>query len=131
MRWATNAELVYDMMERYEQETPDLPTPMSGAIKDLRVKLITEEFNEVMDSINNNEPMKNVAKELVDLLVVTYGTLIAMGVDANAAFREVHTSNLSKFGDDGKPIKNEFGKVIKSDNYVPADLTDLCTPCIQ
>jgi len=128
MRWATNAELVYDMMERYEQETPEYPVPMSGATKALRVKLITEEFNEVMDAINNNEPMKNVAKELVDLLVVTYGTLIAMGVDANAAFREVHMSNLSKFGDDGKPIKNEFGKVIKSANYVPADLTDLCTP---
>ena len=121
----TNSLMVKQMMEAYRQSVPAVPVPMDGETAELRKRLITEEYHEVMDAINNNEPLRDLAKELCDLLVVTYGTLLAMGVNPDYAFRLVHTSNMSKLGDDGRPIKNEFGKVIKSENYKPADMNKI------
>lgn len=62
------------------------------------------------------------AKEAADLHYVTYGTEAAFGINADAAMAEVHRSNMSKLDDDGKPIKNEHGKVLKGPNYKPADM---------
>jgi len=64
----------------------------------------------------------NLAKELADLLYVVYGTAAAYGIPIDDVYREVHRSNMSKLGPDGKPIYREDGKVLKGPNYTPADI---------
>ena len=95
-----------------------------GDVSDLRVlraDLIREEYYEVMSAVTN----ESLLKELTDLLYVIYGTAATFGWDIDTAFNRVHQSNMSKLGDDGKPIYREDGKVLKSKNYVPPDLSDL------
>jgi predicted HAD superfamily Cof-like phosphohydrolase len=72
--------------------------------------------------------LADITKELCDILVVTYGFLVALGVDADKAFAEVHASNMSKLGEDGKPIYREDGKVLKGPNYRKADPVKLVNP---
>ena len=95
----------------------------SEALK-LRKKLIQEEYDEVMTAISD-EPDPNVLKELADLIYVVYGYAATFGWDLDEAVRRVHASNMSKLGDDGKPIYREDGKVMKSGNYKKPDLKDL------
>lgn len=92
----------------------------------LRVSLINEEAKEVSMAIYN-EPIENVAKELCDLLYVTYGTILDFGLQdkINECFNEVHRSNMSKLGKDGKPVYREDGKLLKGDNYSPANLKNI------
>lgn len=94
----------------------------------LRLKLIREEFRELSDEIldkvndlalDNHDKM---LKEAVDLLYVTYGFIEFMGYPAYAAFNEVHSSNMSKMGEDGKPIRRPDGKVLKGPNYREANI---------
>lgn len=87
----------------------------------LCMKLIHEEFDEVMWAYAE-EGRLELIKELIDLLYVTYGALAYLKVDADAAFAEVHRSNMSKLGEDGKPTYREDGKILKGPNYSPADL---------
>lgn len=89
---------------------------------DLREKLIDEEYKEVKEAIKGSS-RDSLLKELADLVYVVVGTAVAMGMDFDGAFAEVHRSNMSKLGDDGKPIYNEFGKVLKGQNYSPADMS--------
>ena len=91
----------------------------------LRLKLIKEEYEELLEAIEKGQDNEKIAKELVDLLYVVYGTGVAMGLDLDRAFDLVHTSNLSKLDDDGNPIYNSYGKVIKSVNYLPPNLSEL------
>ena len=90
----------------------------------LRKRLIMEEYLEVVAAIER-EPDENVLKELADLVYVTYGYAATFGWNLDEAVRRVHASNMSKLGDDGKPIYREDGKVLKSDNYKKPDLKDL------
>ena len=90
-------------------------------IVELRKKLIDEEFNELKDAINDNDIVE-VADALTDILVVTYGAGAAFGINLDKCFEEVHRSNMSKLSEEGKPIYNEFGKVMKGPNYSPPDL---------
>ena len=104
---------------------------------DLRLGLIEEEFNELKQAIdemdqemlvyghNSEQPrnkMVEVAKELTDLAYVVYGAAATWGIDINRCFEEVHSSNMSKLGKDGRPIYREDGKVLKGPNYRPANL---------
>lgn len=91
---------------------------------ELRRKLIEEEYVEVMCAIKNRDS-ENLLKELCDLVYVTVGTAISMGYDFNEAFRRVHESNLSKLGEDGKPIIRDDGKILKGPKYKKADLKDI------
>ena len=90
----------------------------------LRKRLITEEYTEVVDAIEQ-EPDESVLKELADLVYVTYGYAATFGWDLDEAVRRVHASNMSKLGADGKPIYRDDGKVLKSENYKKPDLKDL------
>jgi NTP pyrophosphatase (non-canonical NTP hydrolase) len=93
-----------------------------GSDKDmLRVSLVTEEYEEVLDAITPD----NLLKELADLVYVTYGFAATFGWNLDEAVRRVHASNMSKLGDDGKPIYREDGKVLKGPHYEAPDLTDL------
>ena len=92
----------------------------------LRQKLIMEEAGEVFEELERDVINKvALTKELADLLYVVHGTAVAFGLPLEPAFVRVHESNMSKFGDDGKPIYREDGKVLKGPNYHKPDLTDL------
>ena len=92
----------------------------------LRQKLIMEEAGEVFEELDRDVINKvALTKELADLLYVVHGTAVAFGLPLEPAFVRVHESNMSKFGDDGKPIYREDGKVLKGPNYHKPDLTDL------
>ena len=80
-----------------------------------------KKINELKDAINDNDIVE-VADALTDILVVTYGAGAAFGIDLDKCFNEVHRSNMSKLSEEGKPIYNEFGKVMKGPNYSPPDL---------
>lgn len=97
-------------------------TFMKGSpLEKMRKELIKEEFAEVMTA----DTAEEILKELADLIYVCYGYAATYGWDMNAAVRRVHASNMSKLGDDGKPIYREDGKIMKGPNYELPDLSDL------
>jgi NTP pyrophosphatase (non-canonical NTP hydrolase) len=120
----TNFEMVQDFHDK--TGIPDDVWPFGTALRDFRGRLLEEEFNELMDEIFDPEPdKKRLAKEIADLLYVAYGTAAAFGIPIDTVFAEVHRSNMSKLGPDGKPVKRADGKVTKGLNYKPADLSFL------
>lgn len=94
---------------------------------EFRLRLIEEEFREVqdelLDAINGQGDFFKIAKELADLKYVIYGTEALLDIPSDAVFFEVHRSNLTKLGVDGKPVRRADGKVVKGPKYEPADLT--------
>ena len=117
----TNFKSVKKFMETFGQEVKEKAEFPNEKIIDLRKKLIEEEFQELKDAIKDNDIVE-VADALTDILVVTYGAGVAFGIDLDKCFEEVHRSNMSKLSQEGKPIYNEFGKVMKGPNYSPPDL---------
>lgn len=90
----------------------------------LRLKLIHEEYLELIEAIIEEDPVA-AADALTDILYVVYGTGDCFGIDLDKCYAEVHRSNMSKLGEDGKPIRNEHGKVMKGPNYTPPNLKDI------
>ena len=117
----TNFELVEDFMEAMGQEVNAIPTFPEEEIQRLRLDLIEEELDELHYAIDNKD-MVEIADALGDLLYVVYGAGHAFGIDLDECFKEIHASNMSKLGPDGKPIKREDGKVLKPDTFFPPDL---------
>ena len=117
----TNFEKVKEFMTTFGQEVKNKAEFPNEKIVELRKKLIDEEFNELKVAINENDLIE-VADALTDILVVTYGAGVAFGIDLDKCFKEVHRSNMSKLSEDGKPIYNEFGKVMKGPNYFKPNL---------
>jgi len=93
-------------------------------IQKLRFDLIEEELDELKLGMDNQNLIE-VADALTDLLYVIYGAGQAFGIDLDECFQEVHCSNMSKLGEDGRPIKREDGKVLKPDTYFPPNLKDI------
>ena len=112
----SNFNKVKIFMDTYGQEVKNTPEFPDSKIVQLRINLIQEELNELKEAINNNDIIE-VADALTDILYVTYGAGHSFGVDLDSCFNEVQNSNMSKLGDDGKPIYNESGKVMKGPNY--------------
>ena len=112
----SNFNKVKTFMDTYGQEVKNTPEFPDSKIVQLRIDLIQEELNELKEAINNNDIIE-VADALTDILYVTYGAGHSFGVDLDSCFNEVQNSNMSKLGDDGKPIYNESGKVMKGPNY--------------
>lgn len=117
----TNFELVGDFMEAMDQEVLIYPVFPEEHIQKLRLDLIEEELDELHLGVDNIDIVE-VADALTDLLYVVYGAGHAFGIDLDECFQEVHQSNMSKLGDDGRAIKREDGKVLKPDTYFPPDL---------
>ena len=120
----TNFELVEDFMEAMEQEVNTVPTFPEEDVQKLRLDLIEEELDELHYAIDNKD-MVEIADALGDLLFVVYGAGHAFGIDLDECFKEIHASNMSKLGPDGKPIKREDGKVLKPDTFFPPDLKSI------
>ena len=117
----TNFEKVKNFMETFGQDVKSSPSFSSPKINELRYNLIKEELDEFKQALNNKD-LWEVADALTDILYVTYGAGHAFGIDLDSCFDEVQSSNMSKLGEDGKPIYNDKGKVMKGPNYFKPDL---------
>ena len=118
----SNFEKVKKFMQTFGQETKTKPSFPSDKIINLRYQLIEEELSELKTAIKKQDIVE-VADALTDILVVTYGGGIAFGINLDDCFDEVHNSNMSKLDQNGKPIYNESGKVMKGPNYFKPDLS--------
>ncbi len=112
----SNFEKVKTFMKTFGQEVKEKSGFPNEKVINLRIKLIEEELQELKEAIANKDIVE-VADAFTDNLVVTYGGGLAFGIDLDKCFEEVHNSNMSKLGENGKPIFNELGKVMKGPNY--------------
>ena len=117
----SNFNKVKAFMNTYGQDIKEKASFPEDSIVQLRVDLIEEELNELKEAIKNNDIVE-VADALTDILYVTYGAGHSFGVDLDKCFDEVQRSNMSKLGEDGNPIYNDSGKVMKGPNYSAPDL---------
>ena len=108
-------------MKTFGQDVKQSSSFSSDKINALRVNLIKEELDELIEAMNKKD-LVEVADALTDLLYVTYGAGHAFGINLDDCFEEVQNSNMSKLDNNGKPIYNENGKVMKGPNYFKPDL---------
>ena len=113
-------QMVHEFHEQFEIHVAAHPTVMDEATRKLRIALIQEEFNELIEALDTKN-LSGVAKELADLLYVVYGTAVSCGIDMKPVFREVHRSNMSKVGG----YKREDGKWVKPPTYSPAEISPI------
>ena len=121
LRDTTNSDKVAQFMRAMGQDVREKSGFPDRETIDLRLSLIEEECNELIDAINAKD-IKEVADALCDLLYVTYGAGHAFGINLQVGFQNVHLSNMSKLGEDGKPIYRDDGKVEKGPNYFPPQI---------
>ena len=117
----TNFLKVKQFMSIFGQEVKTKALIPDKNIVKLRLDLIKEELRELETAINQNDIIE-IADALTDILYVTYGAGHAFGIDLDQCFDEVQKSNMSKLNDNGLPIYNENGKVMKGPNYFKPDL---------
>ena len=117
----SNFNKVKAFMNTYGQDVKEKAEFPDNKIVQLRIDLIEEELNELKEAIKNKDIVE-VADALTDILYVTYGAGHSFGVNLDECFDEVQRSNMSKLGEDGKPIYNDSGKVMKGPNYFAPNL---------
>ena len=118
----SNFNKVGIFMKTFGQEVKSKPSFSTDKINKLRIDLIKEEVDELKEAMDNNDLLE-VADALTDILYVTYGAGHAFGINLDKCFDEVQNSNMSKLSENGEPIYNESGKVMKGPNYFKPDLT--------
>ena len=118
----TNFSKVGIFMKTFGQEVKDTPSFSTDKINKLRIDLIKEELEELILAMKNKDLLE-VADALTDILYVTYGAGHAFGINLDKCFEEVQNSNMSKLDENGKPIFNDSGKVMKGPNYFKPDLS--------
>ena len=118
----SNFSKVGTFMKTFGQEVKTKPSLSTEKINKLRIDLIKEELQELSEAMNNRDLLE-VADALTDILYVTYGAGHAFGIDLDKCFDEVQNSNMSKLDENGKPIYNDSGKVMKGPNYFKPDLS--------
>ena len=118
----SNFNKVGTFMKTFGQDVKTKPSFSSDKINKLRIDLIKEELDELQEAMKNNDLLE-VADALTDILYVTYGAGHAFGIDLDKCFDEVQNSNMSKLGENGEPIYNDSGKVMKGPNYFKPDLS--------
>ena len=118
----TNFEKVGIFMKVFGQEVKQNASFSTDKINELRLSLIKEEVQELVDAIDKKD-LVEVADALTDILYVTYGTGHAFGINLDKCFEEVQNSNMSKLDKNGKPVYNENGKVMKGPNYFKPDIS--------
>ena len=118
----SNFNKVKTFMKTFGQEVKIKPSFSTDKVNSLRYDLIREELDELKVAMENNDLLE-VADALTDILYVTYGAGHAFGIDLDKCFEEVQASNLSKLDENGKPIHNEAGKVMKGPKYFKPDLS--------
>ena len=112
----SNFSKVGIFMKTFGQDVKNKPSFSTDKINKLRIDLIKEELDELSEAMKNKDLLE-VADALTDILYVTYGAGHAFGINLDKCFDEVQNSNMSKLGENGEPIYNESGKVMKGPNY--------------
>lgn len=120
--YAITEDQVREFHEAFGHPAPKTPSIPNLELAMLRKKLIEEELAEVMEAIEKKD-YTNLLKELCDLQYVLDGFFVVCGMDQakEEGFMLVHRSNMSKLGEDGKPVYREDGKILKGPNYKPVD----------
>ena len=118
----SNFSKVGIFMKTFGQEVRDKPSFSTEKINKLRIDLIKEELEELTEAMKNKDLLE-VADALTDILYVTYGAGHAFGINLDQCFEEVQNSNMSKLDENGKPIFNDAGKVMKGPNYFKPNLS--------
>ena len=126
----SNFSKVFQFMHSFGQETLSRPTLPDNELADLRLDLIQEEVGELLTALEKKDFVE-IADALTDILYVTYGAGHAFGLDLDECFEEVHQSNMSKLGIDGKPIYRQDGKVLKGRGYKPPQLARIIQSKLQ
>lgn len=140
---STNFRKVKDFHKIFDCARSDVPVIPPNETALLRFRLLMEEYKELLDEfgikienpelrIANKEKfdardfdINNIAKELADILYVTYGFGVTFGLPMDDVFEEVHASNLSKLDKNGLPIRREDGKILKGENYFEANIVNI------
>ena len=120
----TNFELVAEFMRAFEQDVHSDTTLREAETRALRYELIREELEELHEAFSAKDIVE-VADALADLLYVVYGAGHAFGINLDECFLEVHRSNMSKLGEDGKPVKRFDGKIMKGPGFFAPDLESI------
>lgn len=131
-------EQVRQFHEIFGHPINETPTVPDDSLRDLRIELIREELEEFVEAMTgcgakvkitwdliDKEPEVDLvaaADALADLIYVVCGAAHVMGINLQAVVNEVHRSNMSKLGEDGKPIYREDGKILKGEAYEPPDV---------
>lgn len=118
----TNFEKVKEFHEKFNHLIKNKPEMPDIKMQCLRLNLIEEEFNELQEAMNDSN-LTEIADALSDLLYVVYGAGLVFGIDLDKTFEEVHNSNMSKLGIDGKPIYRDDGKILKGPNFKEPDFS--------
>ena len=118
----TNFNKVGIFMKTFGQDVKNKPSFSTDKINKLRLDLIKEELDELKEAMDNKDLLE-VADALTDILYVTYGAGHAFGINLDQCFEEVQNSNMSKLDENGKPIYNDAGKVMKGPNYFKPNLS--------
>ena len=125
-RMETNFDRVESFMRVFNQEVKDEVDWPDAETMELRIDLIEEELQELKDGILLGDgTLVDVADALTDLLYVVYGAGHSFGINLDKCFEEVHNSNMSKLGNDGKPIYREDGKILKGENFREPNLKEV------
>ena len=125
-RMETNFDRVENFMRVFNQEVKDEVDWPDAETMELRIDLIEEELQELKDGILLGDgTLVDVADALTDLLYVVYGAGHSFGINLDKCFEEVHNSNMSKLGNDGKPIYREDGKILKGENFREPNLKEV------
>ncbi len=106
--------------ERFDVAIGDRPARQSRAVHELRARLIREEAEEVVTALESGS-VAEIASELADLLYVTYGTAVSLGIDIRPVFDAVHRANMAKVGGG----RRADGKVLKPPGWRPADIASV------
>lgn len=127
----TNAEAVWKFMVAYGQSVRSMPTGVvSKEEASLRLDLIEEELDELTDAVVKGDVVE-IADALADILYVTYGAAHTFGIPIDEVFAEVHRSNMTKLGADGKPVLRADGKAMKGPNYEPPQVAKIILQAIE
>ena len=112
----SNFKKVKEFHEKFQIAIPAKAGLPDNDTRELRKRLLNEEYQEYLLGEANND-LVEISDALADMLYIIYGTADAYGIPIDDIFAEVHDSNMSKLGLDGKPIRREDGKILKGPNY--------------
>jgi predicted HAD superfamily Cof-like phosphohydrolase len=119
-------QMVGDFHTVFDQKDGNKPRLISSNEGKLRYSLLAEENNEYLEAVEKND-LVGIADALGDQLYIIYGTILKHGLQhkIEEVFREIHRSNMSKLGADGKPIYREDGKILKGPSYFRPNIKDI------
>jgi predicted HAD superfamily Cof-like phosphohydrolase len=119
-------QMVGDFHTVFDQRDGNKPRLINSNEGKLRYSLLAEENNEYLEAVESND-LVGIADALGDQLYIIYGTILKHGLQhkIEEVFREIHRSNMSKLGADGKPIYREDGKILKGPSYFRPNIKDI------